>query len=124
MPARRGAARRPHGLCPAQFRRARRRAPPGAPGPPPGGFLAFRLHGVTGSGKTEVYLHLIARAIDRARQALALVPEIGLTPQLEARFRHAFPGARLAVLPSGLNDAARTPAWVAAGGGAGGVARG
>ena len=79
-----------------------------------GAFHAFLLHGVTGSGKTEVYLHLIARAIDRARQALALVPEIGLTPQLEARFRHAFPGARLAVLHSGLNDAARTSAWLAA----------
>ena len=76
------------------------------------GFRAFLLHGVTGSGKTEVYLRLIARVLERGGQALALVPEIGLTPQLEARFRAAFPAARIAVLHSALEDAPRTQAWL------------
>ena len=79
-----------------------------------GRFEAFLLHGVTGSGKTEVYLHLIAAAIARGGQALALVPEISLTPQLEARFRHAFPEARIALMHSGLEDTARTAAWLQA----------
>ena len=79
-----------------------------------GGFRPFLLHGVTGSGKTEIYLHLIASAIARGLQALVLAPEIGLTPQLEARFRHAFPEARVAVLHSALEDSARTAAWLAA----------
>jgi len=77
-----------------------------------GGFRPFLLHGITGSGKTEVYLRLIADVIARGQQALALVPEIGLTPQLEARFRQAFPGARIAVLHSALEDTARTHAWL------------
>jgi primosomal protein N' (replication factor Y) (superfamily II helicase) len=77
-----------------------------------GSFKAFLLHGVTGSGKTEVYLHLIARIVERGEQALVLVPEISLTPQLEARFREAFPEARIALLHSGLEDVARTSAWL------------
>ena len=77
-----------------------------------GRFGAFLLHGVTGSGKTEVYLHLIARALEQGAQALVLVPEISLTPQLEAQFRQAFPGARLALMHSGLEDVARTSAWL------------
>jgi primosomal protein N' (replication factor Y) len=77
-----------------------------------GSFRTFLLHGVTGSGKTEVYLRLIAAVLAGGRQALALVPEIGLTPQLEARFRQAFPGARIAVLHSALEDTARTHAWL------------
>ena len=79
-----------------------------------GQFEAFLVHGVTGSGKTEVYLHLIAGVIERGGQALVLVPEISLTPQLEERFRHAFPEATLAVMHSGLEDIARTTAWLQA----------
>jgi primosomal protein N' (replication factor Y) len=77
-----------------------------------GTFRPFLLHGITGSGKTEVYLRLIAEVTARQQQALVLVPEIGLTPQLEARFRHAFPQARIAVLHSALEDTARTHAWL------------
>jgi primosomal protein N' (replication factor Y) len=81
-------------------------------GSTPGSFQPFLLHGITGSGKTEVYLRLIAQALARGSQALVLVPEIGLTPQLEARFRHAFPEAGIAVLHSALQDTARTHAWL------------
>ena len=77
-----------------------------------GSFRPFLLHGITGSGKTEVYLRLIAEVLARGSQALVLVPEIGLTPQLEARFRQAFPGARIAMLHSALKDTARTNAWL------------
>ena len=79
-----------------------------------GSFAAVLLHGVTGSGKTEVYLNLIARVLERGQQALVLVPEISLTPQLEGRFREAFPEARLALMHSGLEDVARTSAWLEA----------
>ena len=89
-----------------------------------GAFHAFLLHGVTGSGKTEVYLHLIARVLERGAQALVLVPEIALTPQLEARFRSAFPGARIALLHSGLEDTARTSAWLDAARGSAGIVLG
>ena len=77
-----------------------------------GRFAAILLHGVTGSGKTEIYLHLISQVIERGGQALVLVPEISLTPQLETRFREAFPEARIAVMHSGLEDIARTSAWL------------
>jgi primosomal protein N' (replication factor Y) len=77
-----------------------------------GSFRTFLLHGITGSGKTEIYLRLIAATLARGQQALALVPEIGLTPQLEARFRHAFPSANIAVLHSALQESARTQAWL------------
>jgi primosomal protein N' (replication factor Y) len=86
-----------------------------------GRFAPFLLHGVTGSGKTEVYLHLIARTLERSAQALVLVPEISLTPQLESRFRQAFPEARLAVMHSGLEDIARTRAWLEAARGEAGI---
>jgi primosomal protein N' (replication factor Y) len=88
------------------------------------GFNTYLLHGVTGSGKTEVYLHLVAKAIERGMQALVLVPEISLTPQLEARFREAFPDAHLAVMHSGLEDIARTSAWLAAARGEAGIVLG
>lgn len=90
----------------------------------PDGFGAYLLHGVTGSGKTEVYFHLVARTLARGQQALVLVPEIGLTPQLEARFRAAFPDARLALMHSALEDIARTSAWLAAARGEAGIVLG
>ncbi|MDS4021232.1 MAG: primosomal protein N' [Candidatus Competibacter sp.] len=76
-------------------------------------FGVFLLEGVTGSGKTEVYLRLIEAVLARGRQALVLVPEIGLTPQLLARFRERLPGP-LAVLHSGLGDRERLNAWLLA----------
>ena len=89
-----------------------------------GGYKPFLLHGVTGSGKTEIYLHLVAEVLARGAQALVLVPEIGLTPQLEARFRHAFPDARIALMHSALEDTARTAAWLAAARGEAGIVLG
>ena len=89
-----------------------------------GTFAAILLHGVTGSGKTEVYLHAIAQVLARGQQALVLVPEISLTPQLEARFRQAFPATRLALLHSGLEDVARTSAWLDAARGDAGIVLG
>src|SRR5438067_3523769 len=86
-----------------------------------GRFAALLLHGVTGSGKTEVYLHLIARVLESGGQALVLVPEISLTPQLEGRFRAAFPEARLALMHSALEDVARTTAWLDAARGDAGI---
>ncbi|MEF8700320.1 MAG: primosomal protein N' [Candidatus Accumulibacter sp. UW20] len=80
----------------------------------PAGFHAYLLHGVTGSGKTEVYLRLIERALAAGRQALLLVPEINLTPQLEARVSARFPQAGLVSLHSELGDAARCRNWRAA----------
>ncbi len=74
------------------------------------GFAAFLLDGVTGSGKTEVYLHLIRDVLDAGRQALVLVPEIGLTPQLIDRLQKRL-GIRPALLHSGLTDLERLDAW-------------
>ncbi len=74
------------------------------------GFGAFLLDGVTGSGKTEVYLHLIEDALREKKQALVLVPEIGLTPQTITRFRARL-GLEPAVLHSGLTDTERLSAW-------------
>ncbi|WP_246389939.1 primosomal protein N' [Halomonas cerina] len=71
------------------------------------------LHGVTGSGKTEVYLQLIEAVVARGRQALVLVPEIGLTPQTLARFRRRF-RMPVVALHSGLTDHERLDAWTAA----------
>jgi primosomal protein N' (replication factor Y) (superfamily II helicase) len=73
-------------------------------------FSPFLLHGITGSGKTEVYLHAVERCLRQARRALVLVPEIGLTPQLVARFRERF-AVTVAVLHSGLTDTERLVAW-------------
>jgi primosomal protein N' (replication factor Y) len=68
------------------------------------------LHGVTGSGKTEVYLRLIERTLAAGRQSLLLVPEINLTPQLEARVAARFPDAGLVSLHSELGEAPRAAA--------------
>ena len=74
------------------------------------------LFGATGSGKTEVYLQASARALaaDPAAQALVLVPEINLTPQLEARFRARFGDEAVVCLHSGMTPAQRLAAWIAA----------
>jgi primosomal protein N' (replication factor Y) len=75
-----------------------------------GRFAPFLLYGITGSGKTEVYLHAIEHALLRGRRALVLVPEIGLTPQLVGRLRARF-AVPVAVLHSGLTDTERLAAW-------------
>ena len=69
------------------------------------------LHGVTGSGKTEVYLQAIARAVEQGREAIVLVPEISLTPQTVERFRARF-GDMVSVLHSGLTDGERYDEWM------------
>jgi primosomal protein N' (replication factor Y) len=75
-----------------------------------GGFQPFLLQGVTGSGKTEVYLRAAEHALARGGGALVLVPEIALTPQLVGRFRSRF-GSAVAVLHSGLRDRERLLHW-------------
>ncbi len=72
------------------------------------------LHGTTGSGKTEVYLRAAATALDAGRQVLVLVPEINLTPQLEARLAARFAGRRMVSLHSALTPAQRLRSWLAA----------
>ncbi len=78
-----------------------------------GHFHPLLLDGVTGSGKTEVYLHAIADCLARGRQALVLVPEIGLTPQTLSRFRTRL-GVPVHALHSGLADGERARVWAAA----------
>jgi primosomal protein N' (replication factor Y) len=78
------------------------------------GFVAYLLHGVTGSGKTEVYLRLVERLLAAGRQVLLLVPEINLTPQLEGRVRARFPDNTVVALHSELAEAARERNWRAA----------
>ena len=75
-----------------------------------GKFEPFLLHGITGSGKTEVYLRTIERVAARGEQSLVLVPEIALTPQLVARFEARF-GSPIVVLHSSLADQERLRAW-------------
>lgn len=88
-----------------------------------GQFQCHLLEGVTGSGKTEVYLRLIEETLARGEQALVLVPEIGLTPQTLARFEQRLP-TTIAVLHSGLNDNERLKAWRRARSGEAGVVLG
>ncbi|WP_017939421.1 primosomal protein N' [Pseudomonas thermotolerans] len=78
-----------------------------------GRFGAFLLAGVTGSGKTEVYLQLIREALEAGRQALVLIPEINLGPQTLERFARRF-NARIALLHSAIGDRERLDAWLAA----------
>jgi primosomal protein N' (replication factor Y) len=75
-----------------------------------GVFHCFLLNGVTGSGKTEVYLQLIATVLQRNQQALVLIPEIGLTPQTLSRFQNRF-AVTIALIHSGLNEQDRARAW-------------
>ena len=128
---------------PARLRQVRRRAiapiaqPPGEPSghralaltPEQQGavdavlerFDAFHpvlLQGVTGSGKTEVYLRLIGEALARGKQALFLVPEIGLTPRFEEQVRERFAGVAIAAAHSHLSEGGRATAWLAAQSGA------
>ncbi len=74
------------------------------------GFEAFLLDGITGSGKTEIYIRLVKELVNQDKQALVLVPEIGLTPQLFHEFAHRIQG-RVAVFHSGLTAIARARAW-------------
>lgn len=75
-------------------------------------FQAFLLYGVTGSGKTEVYMQILQQVLQKPdSQALILVPEINLTPQLEARFRQRFPHIPLVTLHSHLSDGERLHHW-------------
>ncbi len=75
--------------------------------PPPGTYL---LHGVTGSGKTEVYLRVIAQALERGLSALVMIPEISLTPLTVSRFEARFPG-KVGVLHSAMSPGERLTGW-------------
>lgn len=77
---------------------------PGGPG------RVFLLHGITGSGKTEVYLQALAAILAQGRRGIVLVPEIALTPQATSRFAGRFPG-RVAILHSGLTNSERIEEW-------------
>ena len=78
------------------------------------GFSTTLLHGVTGSGKTEVYQRLLAEVLARGGQALILVPEINLVPQMMARVRERFPGTGVVAQHSALADGERLAAWLVA----------
>ncbi|MDY6840957.1 MAG: primosomal protein N' [Pseudomonadota bacterium] len=97
-------ARKPK-LSRAQASAAEQLAAPGE------GFGAFLLYGITGSGKTEIYLHYLKQHLGARDQALVLVPEINLTPQTVARFQHYF-GRRILVWHSALNDGERLTTWL------------
>ncbi len=83
-------------------------------------FGTYLLDGVTGSGKTEVYLNVIEKVLNKGQQALVLVPEIGLTPQTISRFKRRF-NVPIVALHSGLNDAERREAWLEAQAGVAGI---
>ena len=80
-------------------------------------FRVSLLFGVTGSGKTEIYLQLIAEVLARRKQVLILVPEIALTPALEAAFRDRFPGACIVTQTSAMAELERARGWLVAHGG-------
>jgi len=86
-----------------------------------GRFAPYLLHGITGSGKTEVYLELIASALTRKQQTLLLVPEINLTPQLDARIQSRFPDTLIVRLNSALNESERLQNWLDAQSGCAGI---
>ena len=89
-----------------------------------GRFAPFLLHGITGSGKTEVYLELIASALLKGQQTLLLVPEINLTPQLETRIQSRFPDTPIVRLNSALNESERLQNWLDAQSGHAGIVLG
>jgi primosomal protein N' (replication factor Y) len=89
-----------------------------------GRFAPFLLHGITGSGKTEVYLELIASALLQQKQTLLLVPEINLTPQLETRIQSRFPDTPIVRLNSALNESERLQNWLDAQSGHAGIVLG
>ena len=88
------------------------------------GYGVFLLHGITGSGKTEIYLRLIAGALAAGKQALVLVPEINLTPRLTQEFQERFPDTPLVCLHSGLAEGERTQHWLQAQSGAAAIVLG
>jgi len=75
------------------------------------GYACFLLHGITGSGKTEVYVHMMHHVLQHGGQVLLLVPEINLTPQLENYFRNRFPVVNLISLHSALSEGERLHNW-------------
>ncbi|MDO5666612.1 MAG: primosomal protein N' [Alcaligenaceae bacterium] len=77
------------------------------------GYRTVLLHGVTGSGKTEVYLHAAEHILAAGKQVMILVPEINLSPQLRRKFQDRFPNEQIAVMHSSLSDGERLAAWVA-----------
>ena len=83
-----------------------------------GQFSPYLLHGVTGSGKTEVYINIVKQTLERGQRALVLVPEIALTPQTAGRFVHTFRDIGVSVLHSGLTKSARNQQWAQAASGA------
>lgn len=74
------------------------------------GFMPFLLHGVTGSGKTEVYINIVEKIVSDGKEAIILVPEISLTPQVISKFKSKF-GDIVAVLHSGLSDGEKYDEW-------------
>ena len=88
------------------------------------GYGCFLLYGITGSGKTEVYVHLMHAMLQRGGQVLLLVPEINLTPQLEHYFRSRFPDVELVSLHSGLAEGKRAQNWLRAQSGEAGIVLG
>lgn len=74
------------------------------------GFMPFLLHGVTGSGKTEVYINIVEKIVSDGKDAIILVPEISLTPQVISKFKSKF-GDIVAVLHSGLSDGEKYDEW-------------
>ena len=79
-----------------------------------GGFIPHLLFGATGTGKTEIYLHLAQQVLAQGKQVLVLTPEINLTPQLAATFKQRFPDFRTCVLHSGITDSKRATRWMQA----------
>ncbi|MDR2163087.1 MAG: primosomal protein N' [Clostridiales Family XIII bacterium] len=79
-----------------------------------GAYAAYLVHGVTGSGKTELYMRVVAEAACRGRKAIVLVPEISLTPQLTERFAERFGAGRIAVIHSRMSGSERWTEWIRA----------